>query len=81
MDKKMREKVIKILEDIRSDIDFNNLDQKLTDDDVLDSFHIISIVGEFVEAFDVEISVDELLPENFNSPDAMVELITKLQQE
>ena len=81
MDKKMREKVIKILEDIRSDIDFNNLDQKLIDDDVLDSFDIISIVGEFVEAFDVEISVDELLPENFNSPDAMVELITKLQQE
>lgn len=77
----MKEKVIKILEDIRSDIDFNNLDQKLIDDDILDSFDIISIVGEFNEAFDIEISVDELLPENFNSPDAMVELIAKLQQE
>ena len=77
----MKEKVIEILEDIRSDIDFNNLDQKLIDDDILDSFDIISIVGEFNEAFDIEISVDELLPENFNSPDAMVELITKLQQE
>lgn len=77
----MREKVIKILEDIRADIDFNNLDKKLIDDEMLDSFDIISIVGELNEAFDVDISVDELLPENFNTPDAMVELITKLQQE
>lgn len=76
----MREKVIKILEDVRADIDFNNLTQKLIDDEMLDSFDIISIVGELNEAFDVDISVDELLPENFNTPDAMVELITKLQQ-
>lgn len=77
----MREKVIKILEGIRADIDFNNLQQKLIDDELLDSFDIISIVGELNEAFDVDISVDELLPENFNTPDAMVELIEKLQQE
>ncbi|MCX4299398.1 MAG: phosphopantetheine-binding protein [Lachnospiraceae bacterium] len=77
----MKDKVIKILEDIRADIDFVNLNQKLIDDDLLDSFDIISIIGEFNEAFDVEISVDKLLPENFNTPDAMVELIMKLQQE
>ena len=62
-------------------MDFNRENQKLIDDEILDSFDIISIVGELNEAFDVEISVDELLPENFNSPDAMVELITKLQEE
>lgn len=77
----MKEKVIQILEGIRADIDFNNVQQKLIDDDVLDSFDIISIVGEFNEAFDIDISVDELLPENFNTPDDMVELIVKLQQE
>lgn len=77
----MREKIIKILEEIRADVDFNNQNQKLIDDEILDSFDIISIVGELNEAFDVEISVDELLPENFNSPDAMAELITKLQEE
>ena len=77
----MREKVIKILEDVRADIDFNNLDKKLMDDEMLDSFDIISIVGEFNEAFCVDISVDDLLPENFNTPEAMVKLIVKLQQE
>ena len=78
---KMREKVIQILEEIRADVDFNKEHQKLIDDEILDSFDIISIVGELNEAFDVDISVDELLPENFNSPDAMVELIVKLQEE
>ena len=77
----MREKIMKILEEIRADVDFNRENQKLIDDEILDSFDIISIVGELNEAFVVEISVDELLPENFNSPDAMVELITKLQEE
>lgn len=77
----MREKIIKILEEIRADVDFNKENQKLIDDEILDSFDIISIVGELNEAFDIEISVDELLPENFNTPDAMVELITKLQEE
>ena len=77
----MREKVIKILEDVRADIDFNNLDKKLMDDEMLDSFDIISIVGEFNEAFGVDISVDDLLPENFNTPEAMVKLIVKLQRE
>jgi acyl carrier protein len=81
MGNKMREKIMKILEEIRADVDFNRENQKLIDDEILDSFDIISIVGELNEAFDVEISVDELLPENFNSPDAMVELITKLQEE
>ncbi len=77
----MREKIIKILEGVRADVDFNKENQKLIDDEVLDSFDIISIVGELNEEFDIDISVDELLPENFNTPDAMVELITKLQEE
>lgn len=77
----MKEKIIEILEEIRADVDFHNEKQKLIDDDILDSFDIISIISELNDAFDVEISVEELLPENFNSPKAMEELITKLQQE
>ena len=76
----MREQVMEILTGIRTDVDFNNANQKLIDDKVLDSFDIIAIVSEFNDAFDVEISVEELLPENFNSVDAMVELITNLQE-
>lgn len=69
-----------ILAEIRPDIDFDE-EKHLIDDGILDSFDIISIVGEFNTAFDVEINVEYLLPENFNSAEAMYELICKLQDE
>ena len=75
------ERLYEILEEVRSDVDFRNCKDKLIDDGVLDSFDIIAIIGELNEEFDIEISVDELLPENFNSPEAMMELIQKLQEE
>lgn len=75
------EKLYKILEEARADVDFRNGTAKLIDDEVLDSFDIIGIIGEINEAFDIDISVEELLPENFNSPEAMMALIRKLQEE
>lgn len=75
----MREQVLEILTEIRGDIDFEN-EKKLIDDNILASLDIVAIVGEFNEEFDVEISVEDLIPENFNSVDAMVELITNVQE-
>ena len=75
----MREKILEKLSGIRSDIDFEN-STKLIDDGLLESLDIVSIVGEFNDEFDIEISVEDLLPENFNSVDAMVELITRAQE-
>ena len=75
----MRDEVLDILKGIRGDIDFEN-ETKLIDDNILASLDIVAIVGEFNEEFDVEISVEDLVPENFNSVNAMVELITKAQE-
>lgn len=74
------EEVLKILQEIRSDVDFEK-EEKLIDDGILDSFDIISIVSEFNDAFDIEIDVDELEPYNFNTVEAMWTLIQKLQNE
>ena len=76
----MKEKVLAILKTVRADVDFLN-ETKLIDDGILDSFDIISIVSEFDEQFEIEIDVEDLEPDNFNTVDAMVELITKLQDE
>ena len=76
----MREKMLEILKTIRPDVDFEKED-KLIDDGILDSFDIIAIVGEFNEAFEVDIDVDDLEPENFNTVDAMLELVKRLQTE
>ena len=70
----MRDTVLDILTEIRGDIDFEN-ETKLIDDNILASLDIVAIVGEFNDEFDVEISVEDLVPENFNSVDAMVKLI------
>lgn len=73
-------KLLEILEDIRPDIDYKS-EKQLVDGDVLDSFDIIAIVNELNEAFEIEIDVDDLEPENFNTIEAIYELICKLQAE
>ena len=67
-------------EEIRPDVDFIN-EKKLIDDGILDSFDIISIVNELNEHYDIEIDVDDLEPDNFNTVEAMLELIEKLRNE
>ena len=74
----MRETILEIFTGVRSDVDFEN-STKLIDDGILESLDIVAIVGELNDEFDVEISVEDLVPENFNSVDAMVELITRAQ--
>ena len=73
------EELMNILTNLRPDIDFDTAD-KLIDDEILDSFDIISLVGEVNDAFDIQIGVEDLVPENFNSA-ALMALITRLQEE
>lgn len=68
------DKLMTILNDARPDLDFTK-ETKLIDDEILDSFDIITIVGEINEEFDININVADLLPENFNSAKAIWQLI------
>lgn len=70
----------RILEEIRPDIDFA-AEKKLIDNGILDSIDIIAIVTQVNDAFDVDINVQYLLPENFNSMAAIYALIQKLSDE
>lgn len=76
----MKEKLIEILEEARPDVEFETA-KTLIDDEILDSFDIISIVSEINEEFDIKINVNDLLPENFNSVEDIMELIVRLQNE
>ena len=73
----MREDILKILEEIRPDVDFEN-ETALVDDGVLGSLDIVELVSRLNEEFVVDISVDDLVPENFNTVDAMVELVESM---
>ncbi|MBR3297431.1 MAG: acyl carrier protein [Firmicutes bacterium] len=74
------EELLAIMSDVRPDLDFET-ETALIDDGILDSFDIISIVSEVNAQFGIEIDVNDLLPENFNSAEALYELIERLQNE
>lgn len=68
------EKLYTILEEIRPDVDFRNITTLITDG-FIDSFDIVTIIASIEEEFSVEIPVESMLPENFDSADAIMKLI------
>ena len=72
------DRIIEILEEVKPGVDFSKTDG-LIDDGILDSFDIVMLVGELNDAFDVHIGVEDLLPENFNSVEAIHALISRLK--
>ena len=74
------ESLVKILAEIRPDVDFED-NKELVDSGELDSFDIVTLVGELCDAYDIEIGADEIVPENFNSVEAIMALVTRLQED
>ena len=74
------EKLIEILEDIQPDADYENC-TTLIDDGILESFAILSIVGELEDELDISITPAEIIPENFNSAAALWAMVQRLQNE
>jgi len=68
------EELLEILRELKSDVDWEN-ETSLFDDEILDSFDIISLIGDINDAMGIEISVLDVEPENFNSVEAMWEMI------
>ena len=72
------DKLMKILEDICPDIDFEN-ETALVDDMILSSFDILSIISEISDTFGITLSPGEIIPKNFNSAKSLWEMIQRLQ--
>ena len=74
------EDILKVLNEFRPDIDFQS-SERLIDDGLLDSLDIVNIVAELDSEFDIEIPVEEITPENFNSVSAINRLVDRLKEE
>jgi acyl carrier protein len=72
----MKNRIIEILKEIRSDIDFN-IDTDFIESGMLDSFDIVSFVTTIDEEFNISINGTDILPENFQSIDAIMQLLSK----
>lgn len=75
----MRERLLAILTEACPAVDFEN-EKALIDDGYLESLDIVTIVTEIMDEFDIELNVEDLLPENFNSLEAMMDLIASREQ-
>lgn len=68
----------KILESLHPEVDFS-LQKALIDENILDSFDIVTLINEISDEYGINIPVDEIVVDNFNSADAILELIRRLQ--
>ncbi len=76
-DKSMNE-LIELLREIRDDVDFENC-KELIDGKVLSSFDIIQIISTLDDEYDISIPATEIVPENFNSAEAIYSMIQRLK--
>ena len=75
----MKERILELLSDALPQIDFTSSDS-LVDDGILDSLSIISLISELSMEFGVTFDMENLMPENLNSIDAIVETVQSLQK-
>lgn len=74
------EKILEILQEIHGDVDFES-EKALVDDGILDSFDVVAIVSELVAEYDIDITINDIIPENFNSAEAIKALVDRLLDE
>lgn len=72
------DELLELLEDIKPTVDFRTC-TGLIDDGYLDSFDILSIVSELNDAFGIEISPVDIIPENFNYAQALWNMVERLK--
>jgi len=71
----MQEKIVEILTKINPRAAGG---ERLVDDGILDSLDIVSLVTALNAAFGVSIPAVDILPDNFNSVEAMAAMIERL---
>jgi len=72
--------LLEILQEMHDDIDFST-HTTLIDDSVIDSFDIITLIAEIDDRIGVTIPAEELVPENFNSYNAINTLVKRLMDD
>ena len=73
------EKIIEILTSIKSGVDWANEDQIVTGG-LLDSIDVTELITALEEEFDIEIGMEYMENENFDSVEAMWEMVEELQE-
>lgn len=73
----MKNKVIKILNEIRPEFDFSEPIENFNEAGMLDSFDIVMLVSSLDEEFGISIDGIDILPENFSTLSTIMDLLAK----
>lgn len=73
----MKELVKTLQSVVEKDIDWENETDLLTKG-LIDSIDLAEIISELEDVYDIEITMDSMVPENFNSVQAMYNMIEEL---
>ena len=72
------DQLLELLKDVNEDVDFTT-QTAIIDDEVIDSLDLTGLIADIEDTFDIEIGMNDIVPENFNTVDARWALIQRLQ--
>lgn len=70
--------IIEILNEVNPGVDYEH-EEELVTNGILTSFDIVTLISMLNMKFDIDISVTDLVPENFESAKAIKKLVDKLK--
>jgi len=73
-----RERVTNILKEVKPTKNLAGI-KDIVEGGYLDSFEVMHLISNLCDEFGVEIGVDDIVPDNFNSVDAIVALVEALK--
>ena len=74
----IKEQVMNILKEINPTKELTTVND-IIEGGYLDSFELMSLIAQLGDDFGIEIDVDEIMPENFNSIDAIAAMVERLK--
>ena len=72
------DQLLELLKDVNEDVDFTT-QTAIIDGEVIDSLDLTGLIADIEDTFDIEIGMNDIVPENFNTVDAMWAMIQRLQ--
>ena len=73
----MKNQIASIMQEVKPTKNLENV-KDIVEGGYIDSFELMMLISNISEQFGIEISIDEIIPENFNSIDAICAMVEKL---
>lgn len=70
--------LLELLEEVKPGVDFES-SQNMIEEGLIDSFDMINIIANINEKFDIDFSVAEIIPENFETVKSLYEAIERIK--